>query len=58
MYQRFSGGGDLAEAFKARFGADLAEEDLNQSHQIVIVAAELDAQTERIVGYLQDRGSR
>ncbi len=56
IYQRFSSGGNLAEAFKARFGSELAEEDLNQSHQIVIVAAELDAPTERIVGYLHDRG--
>ena len=56
IYQRFSSSGTLAEAFRARFGAELAEEDLNQSHQIVIVASELDAPTERIVGYLHDRG--
>jgi hypothetical protein len=46
IYQRFSGGGDLAEVFRQRFGVELTEDDLNQSHQIVIVAAELDAPTE------------
>ncbi len=38
-----------------RFGAALDEEALNHAHQIVIVAAELDASTERIVAYLNDR---
>lgn len=52
IYQRFSGGGNLDEAFHTRFGAELDEEALNQSHQIIIVAAELDPATERIVGYL------
>ena len=52
IYQRFSGGKNLDEAFHQRFGAELDEEALNQSHQIIIVAAELDPATERIVGYL------
>ncbi len=55
MYQRFSGGSNLDDAFRQRFGADLDEETLNQSHQIIIVAAELDAATERILGYLNAR---
>jgi hypothetical protein len=33
----------------------LDEDELNQSHQIVLVASELDASTERIVGYLNER---
>lgn len=55
IYQRFSNGGNLDEAFQKRFGVELDEETLNESHQIVIVAAELDAATERIIGYLNDR---
>jgi len=55
IYQRYSNGGNLGEAFQERFGAKLDDEILNQSHQIVIVAAELDAATERIIGYLNDR---
>ena len=55
IYQRFSGGASLDEAFKARFGIPLDEEALNQSHQIILVAAELDASTERIVTYLNER---
>jgi hypothetical protein len=49
IYQRFSGGGNLDEAFAQRFGSELDEETLNGSHQIIIVASELDASTERIV---------
>lgn len=45
------------EAFKARFGASPAEEEINSSHQMVIVAAELDASTERIINYLNDKAS-
>ena len=55
IYQRFSNGGSLDEAFRQRFGAELDEETLNQSHQIIIVAAELDPSTERIIGYLNAR---
>jgi hypothetical protein len=45
----------LDEAFKARFGIELPAEDLNNSHEIVVVAARLDASTERIVKYLAAR---
>lgn len=56
IYEKFSGGGNLGEAFKQRFGTELEEESLNQSHQIIIVAAELDPSTERIVDYLSKNG--
>jgi hypothetical protein len=57
IYQRFSGGGgrSLDEAFEQRFGTELDEEQLNASHQIVLVAAELDDASERIIGYLNAR---
>lgn len=55
VYRRFSDGGSLDVAFRDHFGSDLDEDALNQSHQIIIVAAELDASTERIVGYLNAR---
>ena len=46
---------DLGAAFRARFGADLDEDEVNDSHQVVVVAASLDQATERIVGYLAAR---
>ena len=55
MYQKFSGGGDLGEAFNQRFGSELDEDELNSSHQIIIVAAALDDSTERIITYLNAR---
>jgi hemin uptake protein HemP len=55
IYLRFSNGGNLDAAFQQRFKIELDEETLNQSHQIIIVAAELDAATERIIGYLNAR---
>ena len=55
IYQRFSGGGNLDDAFRKHFGAELDEETLNESHQIILVAAELDDSTERIINYLSAR---
>lgn len=55
IYKRFSKDSDLATDFNARFGLPLDEDSLNQSHQIIIVAAGLDASTERIVAYLSER---
>lgn len=55
IYQRFSKGKNLDEAFKRQFGTELDEETLNESHQIILVAAELDDSTERIVTYLNAR---
>lgn len=55
IYQRFSNGGSIDTAFQHRFGTKLDEEALNESHQIVLVAAQLDDATERIIKYLNDR---
>lgn len=55
IYARFKPGHSLEQDFLQRFGTALDEESLNHAHQIVIVAAELDPSTERIVQYLNDR---
>lgn len=55
IYQRYSKGGSLDEAFRQHFGAELDEETLNAAHQIILVAAELDDATERIIKYLNER---
>ncbi|MDC1213876.1 endonuclease NucS [Rhodospirillales bacterium] len=52
IYQRYSNGGSLSTAFRERFNTVLDEDVLNQSHEIIIVAAELDPSSERIVAYL------
>ena len=62
IYSEFAVKQDLSErsfdeAFQAKFGALPAEEEINSSHQMVIVAAELDASTERIINYLNDKAS-
>lgn len=59
-YQAFASQHKLAEssldkAFEQRFGIPLEDVSLNESHQMVIVASELDASTERIITYLNDR---
>lgn len=54
IFHRFSNGESLSETFKGKFGIALDEEQLNGSHQVVIVASSLDASTERIVNYLND----
>lgn len=41
----------LEEVFVEKFGISLPEE-LNESHQIIIVSSELDLETERIINYL------
>ncbi|MDN3568754.1 endonuclease NucS [Paeniroseomonas aquatica] len=56
IYGRFAPGRSLAADFQARYGAPLEEDQLNADHQIVIVAAALDADSERIVEYLGRRG--
>jgi hypothetical protein len=55
IYEKYSSGGSLDDAFLARFNVVLQEENLNQTHQIVVVAAELDSSTERIISYLATR---
>ncbi len=55
IYGRFAPETSLTKDFRANFGTDLDEAELNQSHQIVIVASSLDDSTERIVAYLRER---
>jgi hypothetical protein len=55
IYRQYADGADLADAFERRFGRVLPEEELNAGHSIVIVAAELDPASERIVQYLAAR---
>jgi hypothetical protein len=55
IYGRFAKDQSLAADFQKRFGQPLDEEDLNQNHQIIIIASALDDSTERIIGYLSDR---
>jgi len=55
IYGRFAPGHNLAADFRQRFGQNLDEDSLNQSHQIIIVAASLDDSTERIIMYLSER---
>ncbi len=55
IYGRFAPNRNLADDFRQRFGHQLDEESLNQSHQIVIVASSLDDSSERIVAYLNER---
>jgi hypothetical protein len=56
IYSRFAPGKNLADDFSHHFGQPLNDEGLNQTHQIIIVASALDDSTERIVGYLSERG--
>jgi hypothetical protein len=57
LYARGSanGGKTFSDAFLQRFGEAIPE-GLNENHQLIIVASELDASTERIVSYLTDFG--
>jgi len=55
IYSRYAPSHSLKQDFRQRFGQDIDEQTLNQSHQIVIVAAFLDDSTERIVSYLSER---
>ncbi|MGH7461463.1 MAG: endonuclease NucS domain-containing protein [Longimicrobiales bacterium] len=55
IYTRLKPGSSLSTDFAARFGQPLDETTLNDSHQIVVVAASLDSSSERIIGYLNER---
>lgn len=44
----------LDEAFETKFNVSLDDVAINESHQMVVVATELDASTERIINYLND----
>jgi len=46
--------GSLDQAFLEKFGSRLDDNDLNSSHQVVIVSSELDSSSERIVQYLSN----
>lgn len=56
VYARFAPGRNLAADFQQHFGLPLDEDQLNQDHEIVIVATHLDDSSERIVEYLNQRG--
>ncbi|EJM34325.1 putative nuclease of the RecB family [Pseudomonas sp. GM33] len=55
IYKRFRPESSLDVDFQARFGRVLDDDDLNKSHQLIIVATVLDASSERIVEYLSKR---
>ncbi|MGY0218366.1 hypothetical protein ACWJJH_13455 [Endozoicomonadaceae bacterium StTr2] len=62
IYQTFiqqygQGADSLDLAFQDKFGIALADVELNESHQMVVVATELDASTERIINYLNDHAN-
>ena len=44
----------LGEAFEAKFGYGVDSVTLNESHQLVVVATQLDASSERIINYLNE----
>ena len=44
----------IDDAYKSRFSATALPETLNENHQLIIVASELDESTERIVTYLSE----
>lgn len=48
-------GASLDDAFREAFEVEELPESLNESHELVIVASELDDSTERIVNYLTDQ---
>lgn len=44
----------LNEALENKFNKSFGEDEINNAHQIVVVASELDLSTERIIKYLND----
>ncbi|MEZ8822874.1 hypothetical protein AB6E04_00850 [Vibrio amylolyticus] len=59
IYFEFASSHDLANkslesAFLSKYGVELSNVEVNNSHQLVIVASEIDASTERIINYLND----
>ncbi|MCW4149309.1 endonuclease NucS [Halomonas sp. 18H] len=44
----------LEDAFEGKFGITLDSVALNENHQLVVVATQLDASSERIINYLND----
>jgi len=45
----------LDNALQEKYGETIDEDDLNQAHQMVIVASQMDLSTERIVEYLSEK---
>ena len=52
MYKRFRPDCSLSNDFKSKFGDELDEDAINETHQLVVVSSAVDARTERIVSYL------
>jgi len=53
-HQSEDAGKSLNETFCERFGVEEMPESINDSHELLVVASELDDSTERIVNYLVD----
>lgn len=56
IYGQFKQAGNLQEDFEARFGTEWDDDGVSLNHQLVLVASEIDAASERIIQYLADRG--
>jgi hypothetical protein len=58
IFARYAGnaGKDLSTAFSEKFGSPLPDDFSGEEHQLILVCAELDTSTERIVDYLSNRG--
>ncbi|WP_411824623.1 endonuclease NucS domain-containing protein [Leptospira sp. 'Mane'] len=55
LYQKYKGNdpnASLSKDYKTKFNKELEEEAINSSHQLIIVASEMDSSTERITNYL------
>lgn len=53
IYAEKHGGAKLEAGFEEAFGRSLPQE-INQEHELIVVASELDPSTERIISYLSD----
>ena len=53
IYSRFKPKASLSRDFFDRFGHDLDEDTINDTHQLVVVDSSTDPRTERIVRYLE-----
>ena len=53
IYLEKNSGQKLEEGFDDAFGASLPEQ-INQNHELIVVASELDSSTERIINYMSD----
>jgi len=56
IYSDKNQGKRLEEGFDDAFGTSLPEQ-INQNHELIVVASELDSSTERIINYLSDNYS-